>query len=207
MKLRIGRGGARQAAAIPEMLVLAMALCVAGPLALFGLAPLPAAAETVRPKPAEIDRNGVIILIRTTLIALDQANKTGNYTVLRDLGAPAFQANTAAALAEIFAALRREKLDLSGVAVIDPQLSVLPEIEPNGLMHMRGFFPSAPTQINFDLTYAPVGGQWRLLGLSVGLGQAGPVAPTPPQARAPLPAHKPGPSSGKAEGAQGKRSN
>ena len=40
------------------------------------------------PKPAQIDRNGVLILIRETLLALDQANKTGNYTVLRDLGAP-----------------------------------------------------------------------------------------------------------------------
>jgi YadA-like membrane anchor domain len=38
------------------------------------------------PKPAPIDRNGVLILIRSTLLALDQANKTGNYTVLRDLG-------------------------------------------------------------------------------------------------------------------------
>jgi len=39
------------------------------------------------PKPANIDRNGVLILVRSTLLALDQANKTGNYTVLRDLGA------------------------------------------------------------------------------------------------------------------------
>jgi len=55
----------------------------------------PAAAP--EPKPAQIDRNGVIILIRSSLIALDQANKTGNYTVLRDLGAPNFQATNTAA--------------------------------------------------------------------------------------------------------------
>ena len=48
------------------------------------------------PRPAQIDRNGVLILIRQSLLALDQANKTGNYTVLRDLGSPAFQANSAA---------------------------------------------------------------------------------------------------------------
>jgi hypothetical protein len=29
------------------------------------------------PKPAQIDRNGVLILIRSSLLALDQANKTG----------------------------------------------------------------------------------------------------------------------------------
>ena len=43
----------------------------------------------------------MLILVRTTLLALDQANKTGNYTVLRDLAAPGFQVDTAARLAEI----------------------------------------------------------------------------------------------------------
>jgi hypothetical protein len=103
----------------------------------------------------------VLILIRSTLLALDQANKTGNYTVLRDLGSAEFQANSAARLAEIFAQHRRDNLDLSGVAVIDPQLTVLPQIEPNGMMRMAGFFPSVPAQVNFELVYAPMGGRWR----------------------------------------------
>jgi hypothetical protein len=133
------------------------------------------------PKPAQIDRNGVLILIRSSLLALDQANKTGNYTVLRDIGAPGFQSNTAARLGEIFAKLRGDNLDLSGVAVIDPQLNLLPQIEANGLMHMAGFFPSVPTQVNFDLSFAPVSGQWRLFGISVSIGQSAPAAPTPPE--------------------------
>jgi hypothetical protein len=129
------------------------------------------------PKPAQIDRNGVLILIRSTLLALDQANKTGNYTVLRDLGSPDFQANSAARLAEIFAEQRRDNVDLSGVAVIDPQLTLLPQIEANGMMHMAGFFPSVPTQVNFELGYAPVNGRWRLFALSISFGQATPAAP------------------------------
>src|SRR5215470_9150055 len=150
------------------------------------------AAETrPPPKPANIDRNGVLILVRSTLLALDHANKTGNYTVLRDLGAPAFQVNTAARLAEIFANERRDSLDLSGVAAIDPQLSLLPQIEANGFMHLAGFFPSVPKQVNFEMMFAPVEGQWRLFGLSVQLGQAAPTAPAetpappPPQAASP----------------------
>ena len=131
-------------------------------------------------KPAQIDRNGVLILIRSSLLALDQANKTGNYTVLRDIGAPGFQSNTAVRLGEIFAKLRNDNLDLSGVAVIDPQLNLLPQIEANGLMRMAGFFPSVPTQVNFDLSFAPVNGQWRLFGISVGVGSSAPAAPEPP---------------------------
>jgi hypothetical protein len=131
------------------------------------------------PKPAQIDRNGVLILVRSALLALDQANKTGNYTVLRDLGSPDFQANSAARLAEIFAQQRKDNVDLSGVAAIDPQLTLLPQIEGNGLMHMAGFFPSVPTQVNFEMIYAPVDGRWRLSGLSVSFGQAAPAAPQP----------------------------
>jgi hypothetical protein len=132
------------------------------------------------PKPAQIDRNGVLILVRSSLLALDQANKTGNYTVLRDIGAPGFQSHSAARLGEIFAKLRGDNLDLSGVAVIDPQLNLLPQIEANGLMRMAGFFPSVPSQVNFDLSFAPVNGQWRLFGISVSIGQSGPTAPEPP---------------------------
>ncbi len=138
-------------------------------------------------KPAQIDRNGVLILVRSTLLALDHANKTGNYTVLRDLGSPQFQSNSDARLAEIFAQLRRDRLDLAGVAVLDPQLTLMPQIEPSGMMHMRGFFPSAPTQVNFELLYAPVNGQWRLFGLSVGLGSSAPIAPAAPMAAASRP--------------------
>ncbi|MES5488749.1 hypothetical protein QMZ05_38915 [Bradyrhizobium sp. INPA03-11B] len=155
------------------------------------------------PKPAQIDRNGVLILVRSALLALDHANKTGNYTVLRDIGAPGFQINSAARLGEIFAKLRNDNLDLSGVAVIDPQLNLLPQIEANGLMHMAGFFPSVPNQVNFDLAFAPVNGQWRLFGISVSIGQSGPAAPEPPPAAPangakpaakPLPASKHGPA-------------
>lgn len=107
-------------------------------------------------------------------------NKTGNYTVLRELGAPGFQnANTTARLADIFANLRSQNLDLSGVAVLEPQLTLLPTIEPNGMMRMTGYFPSAPQQINFDLLYEPIDSRWRLYGVAINVSPTSPVAPQP----------------------------
>nr|WP_232375652.1 hypothetical protein [Mesorhizobium comanense] len=144
------------------------------------------------PKPANIDRNGVLILVRTSLLALDQANKTGNYSVLRDLGAPSFQANTAAKLAEIFASQRQQALDLGGVAVLEPQLTLLPQIEPSGMLHMAGFFPSVPMQVNFELLFAPHERQWKLFGLSVNLSNGAPQAPATEPAPA-TPATEPPP--------------
>lgn len=143
--------------------------------------------KRVQPKPAQIDRNGVLILTRSVLLALDQANKTGNYTVLRDLGSPNFQANSAAALGDIFATQRKQALDFSAVAVLEPQLTLLPRIEPNGMLHMAGFFPSAPLQVNFELLFEPVNRQWKIFGVSVNLTAGGPAAPDKPAVDKPKP--------------------
>lgn len=153
-----------------------------------------AAKAPAAPAPANIDRNGVLILIRSTLLALDQANKTGNYTVLRDLGAPAFQVNTDAKLAEIFASQRSQGIDLNGVAVLEPQLTLLPQIETNGMLHMAGFFPSVPMQVNFELLFAPAQGQWKVFGVAVNLANGSPQAPdTPVAATESAPPAKPEP--------------
>jgi len=180
MRARAGRRWLR-------VLVVAV-IAVAGTRVSVAQAPKQASVENRTPKPVQIDRNGVLILIRSALLALDQANKTGNYTVLRDLGAPGFQINTAARLAEIFANQRTDNMDLSGVAAIDPQLSLLPQIETNGLMRLAGFFPSMPSQVNFELAFAAVNGQWRLFGISVSVAQTAPAAPEAAAASAsPLP--------------------
>ena len=138
--------------------------------------------------PANIDRNGVLILIRGTLLALDQANKTGNYTVLRDLGSPNFQANSAAQLGDIFANQRKQALDFGAVAVLEPQLTLLPQIEPSGMLHMAGFFPSVPLQVNFELLFEPANRQWKIFGVSVNLTSSEPQAPETPAAEKPKPA-------------------
>lgn len=131
------------------------------------------------PQPAQIDRNTVLILIRTTLVALQQANQTGNYSVLYAISAPGFQSvNSPEKLSQIFANLRAKNFDLSGVVVLEPQLSVLPEVYQNGVMRMAGFFPSVPIQVYFELQFIPVQGQWKLLAIAVNV--APPVGSAPP---------------------------
>lgn len=139
------------------------------------------------PKPADIDRNGILILVRSILLALDQANKTGNYSVLRDLGAPVFQVNNAARLAEVFSTQRKEKWDMSGVATLEPQLTQPPQIESNGMLHIVGFFPSAAAQLNFEFLFAPDDRQWKISGMAVRLGSTAPQAPDNPPIPSPAP--------------------
>src|SRR4051794_30830010 len=129
-----------------------------------------------------------LYLIRSTLLTLNDATRSGNYTVLRDLAAPDFQArNSAADLGQSFSALRRRNFDLYGAALLAPQLTAAPALDAERRLRLTGFFPTRPLQINFDLLFQVVGEQWRLFGISI----ATPEAP-PAQAQAPAPTAKPG---------------
>lgn len=123
-----------------------------------------ATAETPKiPDPYKLN-----MLIRTTLIALNHANRTGNYTVLRDLSAPAFaRTNDAAKLAEIFAKLRKRGLDISPILFFQPKLRGPAKLTDNGLLRLTGYFETKPEQISFDMLFQPVSGNWLLFGLAV----------------------------------------
>jgi hypothetical protein len=154
-------------------------------------------------------------MIRTAVIALNQANQTGNYTVLRDLGTASFRmSNDASRLAEVFQVLRRRQLDLSPVLFFTPKLIQQPTMDQRGLIRLVGFFETAPERVNFDIYYLWELGQWRLFGIGVvmtnaaevtaamppqqqqpsGQGPAQPAAPNAASAPQPAPADKPKPA-------------
>lgn len=131
----------------------------------------PVAAQQKPALPVSLEQ--ALYLIRSTLLTLNDANRSGNYTVLRDLASPDFQVkNTAADLAQIFSDLRKRNFDLHAVAISAPQLTVAPRIEQNNMLRLSGYFPTQPLRINFDMLFQNVGGQWRLFGLSVATPQA-----------------------------------
>jgi hypothetical protein len=121
-----------------------------------------AQAGTAVPEQFKLD-----LLVRTTVIAINQANVTGNYTVFRDLTAPVFQTqNSPARLAEVFSTLRKRNIDLSPVVFFPAKFQRPPAIE-NGLLRMTGFFATRPEQVNFDLAFQNVNGRWLLVGVSI----------------------------------------
>jgi hypothetical protein len=132
----------------------------------------PAAAQQSVPaapagQPGVPDSTVLHKLVWSAMAAVDQANQTGNYSVLRDLGAPAFQSgNSAATLAQIFTAIRNQNIDLGYTLVVTPVFQFPPAIQ-NGLLRIRGVFPMRPTPIGFDLLYQNVNGQWRIFGIAV----------------------------------------
>ena len=121
----------------------------------------------------------LIIMIRSSLVALSQANITNNYSVLNQLGSGTFRkANPPARLAQLFNSFRTNKIDLAPVVFVTPQLSKQPEIV-NGKLHLVGNFPTQPMRVDFNLQFEPSNGIWKLFGLSVDLNRV------QPQQRAP----------------------
>jgi hypothetical protein len=143
----------------------------------------PKAAPKATPSPIVMpDPEKIVLLLRTTLLTLNDAVQTGNFTVLRDVAAPGFRdANTAGRLAQSFSDLATKGVDLSPVSVIAPQLTEAPGLDQQkGMLHLKGYFPGQPVQINFEMLYQAVNGRWRRFGLSV---QPAPPAPQPQAAQ------------------------
>lgn len=124
----------------------------------------------------------------TAAITLNDAIQTGNYTVLRDRGAPGFrEVNSAARLSQSFSDIASKNIDLSAVTVMAPQLTEPPGLgQQKGMLHLKGYFPSKPVQVNFEVLYQSVAGRWQLFGLSVQ-----PSAPTSAPQTASDPASNP----------------
>ncbi len=112
-----------------------------------------------------------VFLVRTSLSALADANRSGNYSVFRDLAAPSFQTkHSAADLALIFTDARRRPINLGPVLMLEP--TTLDATRPTAeQLLLTGAFISGSDRIAFRLLYEGIGGHWRLadVGIAVDL--------------------------------------
>ena len=135
-----------------------------------GARPVKAATEA-KPAPSQ-PQSGMLpqtlYLVRSSLLALNDANRTGNYTVLRDLSSPSVRdRNSAADLAAVFAGLRKSKLDLAIAALMPPELHGPPMLDADKRMHVKGEYATQPERIVFELVFEAVNGLWQLSDLSI----------------------------------------
>jgi len=114
----------------------------------------------------------LVSLVRNVLLAVNDANLTGNYTVLRDLSAP----------------IRQQGTDFSIVAVATPRFVQLPTFTPQGYLRVNGEFISSP-RITFDIFFQHVAGRWRPYAIGVGVVPVQ-VNPTPSAEAKSLPKSK-----------------
>jgi hypothetical protein len=169
-----------------------------------GQSDAPRSARPANAKPAVLavpDDQTLVALISSTLIALNQANVTGNYSVFRELGALGFQvANSTGQLSETFAKLRSSNFDLSPIVLLQPKLIRKPEINKGGMLRVTGFFPTEPERLNFDLMFQLLDGRWRLFGIAADTTPNQDPAPQSAQPQTPANSAPPAPPATTASG-------
>lgn len=174
-------------------LTVAIGFRIVLPLLFLGLAILSkptytiaAHAQTIQVGPTNIPSQTIMsVLVKTALIALNQANQTGNYSVLLELASPKFRAaNSSADISAAFAKLRLRSLDLSPIVVYKPSLTKKPVIDARGYLRLVGFIPTKPLRVNFDMSFAKSDKLWRLSALSVGTSHAAEMASAKPAKKA-----------------------
>lgn len=165
---------------VPARLLSALLIgCIAAPTAAQNPAQQQAAALPV-PDSLTINK-----LLWSTMVAVDQANKTGNYSVLRDLGTPGFQANNNAAnLANLFGRMREAGIDISNALLVAPTFDGQPGMIQPTALRVRGAYLMRPYAIRFDVIFQWRNG-WMIDGLSVVPVPMNPPAPAPAPARTP----------------------
>ena len=146
----------------------------------------PAAQAPQAKQELKIETVQLVTLIKSTIMALQHANQTGNYSVLRDLGSPVFRERfDQAQLTAIFSSLRSRGVNLSPILFLAPNLTRQPEITEGRQLRIVGDFPTQPLKIQYEMLFLQIDGVWRIDGMAVDAvpAQASAIAPAP----APLP--------------------
>ena len=79
------------------------------------------------------DENTNARLVWSTMITLDNANRTNDYTMLHHLGSKEFQkANTPQDLSKLFAPMRNSRIDIGRAVLVAPTYYLAPGSPPQG---------------------------------------------------------------------------
>lgn len=118
---------------------------------------------SIRPTPGQLELSK---LLWSTVIAVHHANTSGNYSVLRDISASAFQIKfNPTRLAELFGGLRRLNVDLSDALLVPPTYYDAPQMVNPDTFRVRGIFQLRPIAVQFEAYYQWESGKWKLFGV------------------------------------------
>jgi hypothetical protein len=70
-------------------------------------------------------------------------------------------------LKEVFQQFIDKKLDISSIKDVDPVLSEAPQINSDGILVLKGYYPTHPLKVNFELKYIYEHPAWKLFGINV----------------------------------------
>ena len=117
------------------------------------------------PSPAEQE-----VLVKTTLLTFNDANLTGNYTVLNaKLSKPFRDQFDADKLKVTFKDFVDKHIDLDVIAAKPIVPTGDAKIDSNGVLLLDGYFDTAPKKVKYDLKFIRSEGEWKAVGINVNI--------------------------------------
>jgi hypothetical protein len=106
------------------------------------------------------------VMVKTSLLTLNDANLTGNYDVMHAKMAKAFRdrfgADTLKQAFKGFAGKHIDTIAARPIVAINEA-----RINAEGDLMLRGYFDTAPSRLNYELDYAISEGEWKLITIDV----------------------------------------
>lgn len=107
-------------------------------------------------------------LVKSSLLSFNDANVTGNYSVFHaKLSKPFRDQFPVEKLKQTFREFAEKQIDFDIIAAFTPVYEPAPRVDGDGKLLVKGFFPTEPVRVLFDLEYIPSDGEWKLLSIHV----------------------------------------
>ncbi|WP_428675050.1 hypothetical protein [Reyranella sp.] len=107
-------------------------------------------------------------LVKVSLLSFNDANVTGNFTVFHaKLSKPFRQQFTPERLQETFKSFAEQQIDFDIIAAYKPVYEPAALVNGDGRLIVKGYFPTEPTRVLFDLAFIPSDGEWKLISIHV----------------------------------------
>ena len=111
---------------------------------------------------------GLEALVKSSLLTFNDANVTGNYTVLHaKLSKPFRDQFPPEKLKQTFKSFADKDIDIDVIAAMKPSYDPAPMIDDNGKLIVKGSFPTEPARVIFELDFIPSDGEWKLIRIHV----------------------------------------
>jgi hypothetical protein len=108
------------------------------------------------------------VLIKASLLTLNDANVTGNYTILHaKLSKPFRQQFSADRLKQSFREFADKKTDWEAIVAMPPVPTATSFIDKSGALILRGYFDAGARHVIYELDFIPSEGEWKASNLSV----------------------------------------
>jgi len=118
--------------------------------------------------PPAPDEKRAASMVKVTLVTLNNAVQSKNFSVLWSQAAYAFRRKyTAVKLRQAFAPFIKQGVDLAPALNLNPEWSAPPDVDSHGELRLSGWFRTQPRIVRFDLRYTHERGRWRLSMIDV----------------------------------------